>query len=79
MKAKTLALAAVLTVLFSASAAAALAGHRARHAAVDVTTVHDLSLELVGAGDELRAWRDAGDLDPVRLHRLPARSPDLHR
>jgi hypothetical protein len=48
MKAKTLALTAVLAVLFSASAAAALAGHRARHAAVDVTTVHDLSVELVG-------------------------------
>jgi len=48
MKTKALALGAVLTVLFSTSAAVALAGHRARHAAVDATTVHDLPLELVG-------------------------------
>jgi len=48
MKPKALILGAVLTVLFSASAAVALAGHTRRHAAVDATTVHDLSLELVG-------------------------------
>src|SRR6516165_2638759 len=48
MKTKALALGAVLTVLLSTSAAVALAGHRARHATVDVTTVDDLSLELVG-------------------------------
>ena len=48
MKPKALILGAVLSVLLSTSAAVALAGHRARHASVDVTTVHDLSLELVG-------------------------------
>jgi len=48
MKTKSLALGAVLTVLLATSAAVALAGHRARQATVDLTTVPGLSLELVG-------------------------------
>jgi len=48
MRTKALALGAILAVLFSTSAAVALAGHRARRATVDITTVHDQSLELVG-------------------------------
>ncbi|PWU22410.1 MAG: hypothetical protein C5B48_10075 [Candidatus Rokuibacteriota bacterium] len=48
MKPKALILGAVLAVLFSASAAVALAGQTKRHASADVTTVHDLSLEVVG-------------------------------
>lgn len=48
MKARALALGAVLAVLLSTTAAVALAGHRVHRANVDVTTIHDLSLELVG-------------------------------
>jgi hypothetical protein len=41
-------LTALITLALTASATIALAGHRARHARVDVTTGRDLSLELIG-------------------------------